>query len=115
MKLSFIDNFLKWFFIGSSIFYFYNFVTFFSEGQPYFESLISCLIEVVAALYFIKKSNVAWVNENMFFLLVTMTGLMLTKSFFFFYHGMDYQISTLISLFLIYCSYLSFKKYRLEN
>lgn len=115
MKFSFIDNFLKWFFIGGSIFYFYHFVTFFSESKPYFESLLSFLIQVVAAFYFVKKSNLNWVNENLFFLLATMTGLMLTKSFFFFYHGLEYQIPTLISILLIYSSFLAFQKYQREN
>lgn len=115
MKISFIDNMLKWFFIGSSVYYFINFVTQAVQYQPYFESLMSFLIEVVAAFYFIKKANVVWVNENIFFLLATMTGLMITKSFFYYYHGLDYQVSTLISLLLVFSCGVAFKKYQQEN
>lgn len=111
MKISFIDTFLKWFFILSSIVYFFNTISLFIHEEPYFESLMSFLIEVVAALYFIKKYDLLWVKENIFFLLSTMTGFMMTKSFFFYYHGLDYQVSTIISFLLLFSSFIAYKKY----
>ena len=109
------DVIFKWFFIASSVFYFVTFTEQLSKNEPFFDSLISFLIEAVAALYFIKKANVLWAEENMFFLLATLTGLMITKSFFYYYHGMDYIIYTILSLFLFFSSFVSFKKYQLEH
>lgn len=109
------DLILKWFFIASSVFYFVTFTEQISKGEPYFDSLMSFLIEALAALYFIKKPNIAWAKENMFFLLATLTGLMMTKSFFYYYHGMDYVIYTILSSFLLFSSFVSFKKYQLEH
>lgn len=111
MKLSVIDNLLKWFFIFSSIFYFYSFTMALYENKPYFEYLISFLIESVAVVYFLKKPHPLWIKENMFFLLATMTGLMITKSFVFYYHGLDYELPSILSVFLIFFSWMEFKKY----
>ena len=111
MKTSFIDTFFKWFFILSSFVYFFNTISLFSRNEPYFESLVSFLIESVAAVYFIKKSDFLWVKENGFFMIATITGLMMTKTFFFYYHGLDYQISAIISLFLVFSSYVAYKRY----
>lgn len=115
MNRSFIDGFLKWFFIISSIVYLLNSITLFLQELPFFESFLSFLIEAVAAFYFIKKDNLIWVRENVFFLLATMTGLMMTKSFFFYYHELDYQISAIISVLLLGSSFISFKQYLRNN
>lgn len=110
-----IDTFLKWFFILSSVFYFSTAVDALSKEEPFFEPLLSFFIEAVAALYFIKKSNLLWVKENVFFLLATLTGLMMTKSFYFYYHSMDYSISVILSALLLFSSVVSFKKYQVEH
>lgn len=81
------------------------------DNKPYFIYLISFLIELVAVVYFLKKPHPLWLKENMFFLLTTMTGLMITKSFVFYYHGLDYEISSILSAFLVFFSFIEFKKY----
>lgn len=116
MKFFTIDNIFKWFFIASSIYYLINFFSQFFNGQPYFDSLISFLIESVLAFYFIKKSNITFIKENIFFFLSTMTGLMLTKSFFFYHSGLSYQISAIISLLLVISTAIALKQHlKLNN
>ena len=115
MKTNFFDNFLKWFFIVSAVFSFTNFILSIMDNKPYFDFLISFLIQSVSSLYFIMKTNKEWIKENMFYLLATMTGLFFTQSFVHFYHGINFTVNFLISIFLFISTFYSFIEYQKNN
>lgn len=115
MKTNFFDNFLKWFFIVSAIFSFTNFILSIMDNKPFFDFLISFLIQSVSSLYFIMKTNKEWIKENMFYLLSTMTGLLFTQTFVYFYHGVNFGVNFLISIFLLISTFYSFIDYRKNN
>lgn len=115
MNNTFIDTFFKWFFIANSIFYAYLTCTSVINQEPYFEYFISFLLELTVAVYFIKKTNSDWVKDNMFFILSTMTGLMMTKTFFFFHNALPYGFYAFLSSILLVGTYISFKKYMKEH
>lgn len=110
-----IDTFFKWFFIANSVFYAYLTSTSIINHEPFFEYFLSFLLEVTVAVYFIKKPNALWVKDNMFFVLSTMTGLMMTKTFFFFHNELPYGFYAFLSSILLVGTYISFKKYMQDH
>lgn len=111
MNNTFLDTFFKWFFISNSVFYAYLTCSSFINQEPFFEYLLSFLLEITVTVYFVKKSNAVWVKENMFFVLSIMTGLMMTKGFFFFTHDLPYGVYVFLTVFLLVGTYISFKNY----
>lgn len=111
MNNAFLDNVFKWFFISNSVFYAYLTYTSFINQEPFFEYFLSFLLEITVAVYFVKKSNTLWLKENMFFVLSIITGLTMTKAFFFFSHDLPYQIYVFLSVVLLVGTYISFKNY----
>lgn len=115
MKTNFFDIFLKWFFISSAIFSLVNIILSILNEKPYFDFLISFLIQSISSLYFIMKNNKLWIKENIFYLLATMTGLLSTQTFFYFYHGLNFGLNFLISIFLLISTVFSFIDYQKNN
>ena len=115
MKTNFFDFLFKWFFISSAIFSLFNLVLSILDNKPYFDFLISFLIQSVSSFYFIMKKNTQWIKENIFYLLATMTGLISTQTFVHFYHGVHFQVSFLIASFLLISTIFSFIDYQKNN
>ena len=114
-QVSAIDRTLKWFFILSSAYCLYLFIDTFDKGEFNFELLLNCLIQIIAAVYFLKKTNLAWITENEIFLLLTITGLAITKAVFLYLNGSSYIIPLIFSVLLLLPCFVSYKRYMRDS
>lgn len=109
-KIFTIDNFLKYFFIFGTVYFGVFFVQSLYEGTPFFEHLINFLIQACSAFYFIKRTNIKWMKENIFYFITSIAGLLATKAFYFYSNEKDYQLLALMAFLFIAFSIFHFVK-----
>ena len=111
MKVSKVDVFFKWFFLGSALYYFVMALMLFDKGDEYFDSFINSFIYSATAVYYYKKPDQKWVRENIFFILASITGFLLTKTYYLYSHDLPYLIPAFLSAFVALPCVISFAQH----